>query len=377
MSNVRRLKPSEAAALEADDLAGREVIEDEHTSWSPLNLEEALAGDDLPPPEVLARTDGKALLYRGRTHAFIGESESCKTWGALLAAAERLQAGEMVLWVDYEDDARGAVTRLRALGVAPDLIRAGLHYLNPEEPLQTKTGKATAGNAELGRLLEAHPYTLCIIDGITEGMTTEGLDPLGTEDAAIFARRLAKRVASAPSSPAVVSIDHVPKSTEQRGRYALGSQHKIAGLTGAAYVFEVKNRLSRATLEPVTGTVAVRVSKDRPGHVRALGLEAGESLRTIAVLELTAYPDGGITGRLIPPAEDTTVPPIRLLGRIAAHLKMYPGLTKTKLREDVEGKAVDIGTAVDYMVREGLLTATPRKGGGHTLELTEAADEYL
>jgi hypothetical protein len=90
-----------------------------------------------------------------------------------------------------------------------------------------------------------------------------------------FARRLAKRVASAPSSPAVVSIDHVPKSSEQRGRYALGSQHKIAGLTGGAYVFEVRRRLSRATVEPVTAVVEVKVSKDRPGHVRALGLEAG------------------------------------------------------------------------------------------------------
>jgi len=377
MSTVRRLKPSDLARLEENEETPPQP--EERTSWTPQDLEEALAGDDLPPPEVFARTDGRALLYRGRTHAFIGETESCKTWAALLAVAERLQAGEMVLWIDYEDDARGAVTRLRNLGVSADLIRAGLHYLHPEEPLLTRDGRATAGNADLGRLLETYPYTLAIIDGVTEGMTTEGLDPLGTEDAARFARRLAKRVASSSSSPAVVSIDHVPKSSEQRGRYALGSQHKIAGLTGAAYIFEVRRRLSRATLEPITATVAVRVSKDRPGHVRALGTETGEALRTIATLELTAYPDGGITGRLLPPAEDTTTPPPALLGRIAAHLELYPGVSKTALKTDVRGKAEDIGVAVDYMVQEGFATSTPRtsKGGGFSLHLTDAGRQFL
>jgi hypothetical protein len=377
----RRKKPSEVAAAEVVNLPTSTTPEEQTppTSWTPQDLAEALAGDDIPPPEILARTDGKALLYRGRTHAFIGESESCKTWGALLAVAERLRAGEMVLWVDYEDDARGAVTRLLALGVGKAEILAGLHYLHPEEPLQTRSGAATAGNADLGRLLEANPYTLAVIDGVTEGMTTEGLDPLGTEDAAIFARRLAKRVASASSSPAVVSIDHVPKSSEQRGRYALGSQHKIAGLTGGAYVFEVRRRLSRATLEPVTAVVEVKVSKDRPGHVRALGLEAGADLRTVAVLELTSYPDGFVSGRLLPPAEDTTTPPAALLGRIAAHLELYPGVSKTTLKSEVRGKSEDIGVAVDYMVREGLATSTPRtsKGGGFALHLTEAGRDYL
>ena len=98
----RRKKPSEVAAAEVVNLPTSTTPEEQTppTSWTPQDLAEALAGDDIPPPEILARTDGKALLYRGRTHAFIGESESCKTWGALLAVAERLRAGEMVLWVD-------------------------------------------------------------------------------------------------------------------------------------------------------------------------------------------------------------------------------------------------------------------------------------
>ncbi len=376
-----RVKPSDVDVFTMTRRAGSEDEHSEYTpdpeevtSWSPTDLTEALEGKDIPAPQYLPRIDGKALLYAGRIHYFIGEPESCKTWAALLAVAERLNAGGWVLWIDYEDDERGIVARLRALGVSTEAMRTRLHYIRPEEPLMTSNGKATAGNAELGRLLETFPYELAVIDGVTEGMVTEGLDPIGTGDAAAFSRRLAKRIAAAPSSPAVVSLDHVAKSSEARGRWAIGSQHKIAGLTGAAFVFEVRKALSRATHEPVAAEIMVKVSKDRPGHVRAIGLGA-DQLRPVAVLELTAYPDGGVTGRLVPPEQATGTPPLDLLRDIVHYLTTYPGSTGTKVRENVEGKDQTIVAALRWMVAEGYATVE-KAGRSHYHTLTEAADDF-
>lgn len=347
----------------------------ERTSWYPVDLTDALEGHDIPAPAILTRTDGRALLYAGRIHAFIGESESCKTWAALLAAVEVLAAGGMVLWIDFEDDERGLVARLYALGIAREVIREQVHYVHPEEPLTSRDGRATAGSVDLGLLLEEHAYALAVIDGVTEGMVTEGLDPLGTEDAAVFARRLAKRLASSPSSPAVVSLDHVPKSSEARGRFALGSQHKIAGLTGAAYIFEARRALSRATTEPVEAEIVVKVSKDRPGHVRAFGV-GSDQLRPVAVLELTAYPDGGISGRLVPPDEAKGTPPADLLERIAAYLNIYPGSSGAKVREGVEGKAATLAAALRWMVAEGYADVA-KVGQSHQHTLTDKGRDLL
>lgn len=347
----------------------------ERTSWYPIDLEDALNGADIPPPNILTRTDGRSLLYRGRIHAFIGESESCKTWAALLAALEVIDAGGMVLWVDFEDDERGLVARLRALGVAPETIRAQVHYVHPEEPLINSKGIATAANADLGELLEEHPYALAVIDGVTEGMVTEGLDPLGTGDAAVFARRVAKRLAAAPSAPAVVSLDHVPKSAEARGRFALGSQHKIAGLTGAAYIFEVRRALSRAITDPVEAEVIVKVSKDRPGHVRSFAV-GSDQLRTVAVLEMTAYPDGALTARLVPADEAKNMPPAEMLERIVGLLSTYPGLSGNQVRERTEGKDSTIVAALKWMVDEGYATVQ-KVGPSHQHTLTDRAADLI
>jgi hypothetical protein len=49
-------------------------------------------------------------------------------------------------------------------------------------------------------------------------------------------------------------------------RFALGGQHKLAGLTGAAYKFTTAKFFTRATgTEPVVGRVIITVEKDRPG----------------------------------------------------------------------------------------------------------------
>jgi hypothetical protein len=345
--------------------------ETETTSWVPLDLTDALEGGEPPPPTVLARTDGPRLLYAGKTHQFIGESESCKTWGAILAVLEILNGPEgLVLWIDYEDDAKTLVNRLLAMGVDRHAIASRLHYVQPEEPIRARDGRITQAGLDFAELLERHHYTLAVIDGVTEAMVTEGLDPLGTEDAAIWARRLPKHIAA--TGAAVVTLDHVPKGNgDGPRRYGLGSQHKVSGLTGASFVFEVRRTLHRATTDPVEAEVVIKVGKDRPGHVRATA-SGFEQVKPVAIMQLTAYPDGSVTGRLLPPDQATTTPPIRLLEAIAQELKVYPGSTQRKLEEQVGGSASNLREALRYMVEHGLITVE-KVARSHLHTLTDKA----
>ena len=76
------------------------MTDEARTTWLPIDLAPIVAnGAGLePPPVMLARSDGEQLLYAGKIHWFAGEPESAKGWLALAAAAERIRAGEHVLY---------------------------------------------------------------------------------------------------------------------------------------------------------------------------------------------------------------------------------------------------------------------------------------
>jgi hypothetical protein len=97
------------------------------SSWAPVPLADILSGDYIAPePSILARTDARFLIYPGRIHAINAEPEALKSWLALQACAERLSAGECVLYIDFEENAPAIVHRLLLLGVEPNAIREGL-----------------------------------------------------------------------------------------------------------------------------------------------------------------------------------------------------------------------------------------------------------
>lgn len=186
------------------------------TSWRPIDLTDALAGVDVPAPTMLVRSDGVRLIYAGRTHVFAGESESCKSWAAQIAASQVLNEGGDVLWIDFEDDERGVVARLLALLVPREVIATRFVYLRPEEPLRTRDGRHTAGDVDFSEVLALREWSLIVIDGVTEAMVTEGLDLISNGDVATWSRLLPKRCAD--TGAGVVMLDHVPKATDNRGR---------------------------------------------------------------------------------------------------------------------------------------------------------------
>lgn len=335
------------------------------TTWRPVDLTAALAGEDIPPPDLLHRTDKVPLLYRGKTHWFQGESESCKTWAAGLAACEVLTGGGDVLWIDFEDDDRTIVNRLRGLGASPDAIRGHLTYVRPDEPLGDARARVSPAEMDLRDLLAARTFDLAVVDGVTEAMLTEGLELKDNSDIAAFMRRLPRRLAD--TGAAVVAIDHVTKDRESQGRYALGGQHKLAGLTGAAYRFDVVRPFARpAGAEPSNGVVTITVKKDRPGYVRARATS-----ERVGTLTLAAYPDGGISAAVEPPDKDPA-PDTGLCRRIVDHLLVYEGATLRSIEGAVEGKTPSIRAALKWMTEppQGWVRVEKR-GQAHQHYLTD------
>lgn len=338
------------------------------SSWTPVDLDDALEGVDVNPPAWWRRSDGTPLVYSGRTHWFQGPSESLKSMAAQMLVAEVLEAGAPVLYIDFEDDDRGVVARLLSMGVAPGCIRALLTYVRPDEALQDRHGKWTPGGLDYLRLLEQRPEVV-ILDGVTEAMTTEGMDLLDNGDTARWMRLLPKRLAD--TGAAVVVIDHTTKNAESAGRHAIGAQHKLAGVTGATYKFEVVRPLARAVLDPVTGQVKVTVTKDRPGWVRGR-CEEGQ----VGLFEVTSYPDGGLTAAMMAPGAESQAVDLELVGEILTHLATYEGATGRHIEAALDVKATRVRGAIKAAIGRGWIRVQ-KVGSSHQHHLTDQGREVM
>lgn len=327
------------------------AVELEPCGWEPVDLTGALKRDGPLPPAVLERGDSTFLLYPGRTHAFIGEPEGMKSWGWQVAAAQLLAAGRPVLVLDFENDEDAVVERLRALGVHDEDILAQLTYIRPEGPWEDLTANRLAELRAEGR------FVLVVVDGVTDGMATLKLDPDKNKDAATFDRMLVKPFARAGA--AVVLTDHVVKDREGRGRYAIGAQHKLAAIDGATFVFEVIASFGRER----EGVARIELTKDKPGWLRR-----NATGKTIAMLRLTSYPDGGVTGGFELPNSKVTGPfrPTALMEKASRAAEEQPGLTKRSLRSAVGGNAEHADHAIELLTIEDYITV--ERGPGNSLK---------
>ena len=94
-------------------------------SWQPANLIELAANPPEPP------TIG-GLLYPAKRTVLSGETESMKTWLALILCKAELDIGIPVGWVDLDAMGPGALLdRLRLLGVQDDAIADRFLYFEP------------------------------------------------------------------------------------------------------------------------------------------------------------------------------------------------------------------------------------------------------
>jgi len=372
------------AGLIADDssylahIASRVMADRDPTSWHPVDLaaalEEARTGTE--SPGLLRRTDGRYLLYEGRTHSLAGEPESGKSWLALLLASQAITEGLRVLWVDYEDTASGILGRLDALAIPEATILGGLFaYVRPEEPIAEKSGRGTPAIFDFEEVLRTR-WDVVVLDGVTEAMVVEGFDPLSNADAAAWSRRIVKRFSS--EGAAVLLLDHLSKPNPEsgHGRYAIGAQHKLAGLTGAGFRLDSVEPFRRAGSEPVDGLARIVVTKDRPGHVRGIAVDS-----VVAVLKFTSWPDGRVSLVLDAPNPHSPddVGPLdrRLVKSIVEFLLAYDGSTGRAITTGIPGgNAEKIRETLRRMAELGLLRIE-KMGPGHYHFLTDAGRAWI
>ncbi len=315
------------------------------TSWIPVDLAPVLTGEVIDPePSILARPDGVCLLYNAKLHQGSGEPESCKGWLALLAVAQLLDRRERVVYIDFEDSEASIVARLRALGCSATSILDSFTYVRPHEPL------APDARAQLDAILSLAP-ALVVIDGVTEALTLHGLDLGDNTDVAKWLELLPRPAARAGA--AVLLIDHVVKDKESRGRYALGAQHKLAGID-VAYSLEVIEPFGRGR----EGLVKVTVQKDRPGFVRQ---HAGENNRVADMRLRSDTETGAVSVELTPPDQAPVFRPTVLMRRISEAVAAEPGISTNGIEKGVSGKTEAKRQGLRLLIAESYID--PRQEG--------------
>ncbi|MFD8300704.1 AAA family ATPase [Streptomyces bauhiniae] len=320
-----------------------EPLQAPRSSWVPQDLTAVLDGTAEPIlPTVGYREDGPGLFYPGRTHWVAAESESGKTWFALHACRQEIERGHAVVYVDFEDDAAGVVGRLLVLGADPDDVAARFLYVRPE-------GRPTELEllALADQLAHARP-TLAVVDGVTEAMAVFGLDPLKLDDVPKFTRWMIRPLVLAGA--AVVALDHVVKAADNRGRYAIGSAHKLNGLNGAMYVLEKVVGIGVG----VTGRTRVRISKDRPAQLRRHALPGRDGgMAWFGDLVVESHGQEHATVRLFPPAERPEVDRQEDVLRVLEEAGIPLGVNS--VAKLAAGRKADVSVALKQLATAGRL----------------------
>lgn len=341
-------------------------------SWAAQDLTSVLDGTYVPAqPTVGHRDDGIGLFYPGRISSIASESEAGKTWLALLVCLQEINTGRHVLYIDFEDDAGGVVGRLLALGANPRDVRNQFHYVRPE------ARPTDIDLLDLAQVLQMRP-SLAIVDGVTEAMAMFGQELKENTDITKFGRTLLRPIAA--SGAAVVTLDHVVKSAENRGRYAtLGGGHKVNGLNGSMYMLE--------NIKPfgigVAGRSRIRIAKDRPAQLRRHALPHSSGLHWFGDLVIDSQDEQYAEAHLYPPKPVAEEAPQdtedkrqqELQAAILAVLaKAAQPLSKAGIEDRVTGKAADKRRALAALVDDKRVVATSGPRGAMLHSLPTSSD---
>jgi hypothetical protein len=343
--------------------------DDEESSWKPVELKDYFDGlFAAPVATILKRSDGNGLIYTGRVHSIYGESESGKSWVAQIASAEMLKSDKKVIYIDFESDAIDIVNRLKALGVSRANLLQYFTYIRPDGPRD-------ADDPYWQAILQPDSATLVIIDGVTESLTMWGGETKDNDAITRWMRIFPRTVATA-SGAAVVLIDHITKNAETRGRFAIGGQAKLATIDGAAYLVEPLEALAPGR----TGTLTMRVTKDRPGFIRKISGMWRKSDRTqeaaIFTIDSTRAQMEYVIG--VPLAEDEfeANKEFKKVREVAEFIHNHPGCTRRIIQEGVSGSKEVVGDRIAELLTAGWIE---NKGNDRSfiLYITDIGKEHF
>lgn len=199
--------PAAPVAAESAGALVREAHRQPH-SWEPVDL--LSAGANPPAPPTIA-----GLLYADRSHLLSGETEAVKTWQALVFCAELIAANEPVAYIDYENGPSECLSRLRHLGVSDEAIAELFLYFHPDEAIADEP----ASMRDFLTVIAKHGPALGIIDSWIGALQTHGLDPNVGIDIERWRRSFLEPLRSV--CPATLTLDHVPKAKDSRGRFSI------------------------------------------------------------------------------------------------------------------------------------------------------------
>lgn len=272
-----------ASQVQNGSMESYEANKNASSSWRFEDLAQLASGIELPPtPTVFQREDGQGLFYRGAVNDLHGEPGCGKSMIAQIATAQELKNNRDVIYIDYEDSARNVVKRLLLLGVTGEQIISHLHYVRPS----AKPSSPTSLDGWRETLDYADTATLTIIDGVTSCLAYAGLDSNSGDDIAAWYNTMPRLISAC--GPAVVLIDHVVKSKDNRGRYAGGSMQKLALIDGISYSVNMTKPVGKG----VRGTIVIKSGKDRISEIEehcAVSWDSnGSHLREAARIEINS-----------------------------------------------------------------------------------------
>lgn len=227
----------------------------------PFDVGALMSGGELERelPTMLQRSDGKCLIYPGRLHSIYGEPGHGKTWVSLFLVRERIEAGETVAYLDYDEDDGGKsmAMRLLSLKVNPDLVSKHLRYLNPQG-----MGTGQLAWLKLKQQLKQWQPSLVVVDTMAPALVELGLNEKDNSEVGAWYAHARWLMRGIKPQAALVIVDHVTKSGEGRGRWARGAGDKL-GRLHAAYAVESTVPFSRTN----PGHIRLIIAKDRGGEV--------------------------------------------------------------------------------------------------------------
>lgn len=327
--------------------------------------------DDYEPvqPSVGAtRSDGRALLYAGKSHLLVGETGIGKSWFACYHVAVELLAGNTVVYAHFEEpNPRSTFARLRRLGVPVEVIRSSLKWLDLDN---------AARYADDLRALDQAP-SLVILDGVVAACAGRSIN----DDETVSWFRLTYVNPAAKLGAAVLGLHHPVKDPNRRGeRGGRGSGSWINLVDGVHFqAMPGKVWIGRGR----KGWIDLYADKDREGSVVDGAPDGRESgWRVLGRLEVEDQDDKVSALLVAPGPEDQPTAPrenkvrelaeqIEFVLELPGHDGRYP--SDKELRDwlrarDVVFRNDDLGPALQWLEDQGRLdrgpvvTGRPRPG---------------
>jgi hypothetical protein len=321
----------------------------------------ALDQTDESLPTMLVRSDGRRLLYREAVNVLQGEPSGGKTTVALIAVRQVLDEGGTVLYLDFEDVIIKVTARARAVGCNRYELVERFHYSRPNI-----NGSEPAAVVELARHVKPD---LVVVDGVAESIASLNLDEDEASEVTRWWTALPRALANLGA--AILLLDHVTKSKENRGRWARGSGVKLGAADGTVLSVDAPEPFSRKR----AGRIRLTVAKDRAGHVGAIG-------DTAAIIPIRPRDDGIYIDWTVNPPHDSDTdsdepggPSIRfeLLDSIVDILETFVAegpLSRNRIADELRGRNIrfdnnSIGGALARLVQQGQIVRLPGPRNSH------------